>query len=48
MIAIPISKFSSIMSVAVITGSAGLIGSEACKRFHAEDLENPTGLRTAL
>ena len=24
------------MTVAVITGSAGLIGSETCKRFHAE------------
>ncbi len=27
------------MSVAVITGSAGLIGSESCKRFHAEGLD---------
>ena len=27
------------MSVALITGSAGLIGSEACRRFHAEGLE---------
>ena len=27
------------MSVALITGSAGLIGSEACKRFHAEGLD---------
>src|SRR5512133_3698004 len=27
------------MSVAVVTGSAGLIGSETCKRFHAEGLE---------
>ena len=27
------------MSVAVVTGSAGLIGSEACKKFHAEGLE---------
>ena len=27
------------MSVALVTGSAGLIGSEACKRFHAEDLD---------
>src|SRR5512141_2288150 len=27
------------MSVAVVTGSAGLIGSEACKRFHAEGFD---------
>src|SRR5438034_3086479 len=27
------------MSVAVITGSAGLIGSEACKRFHEAGLD---------
>ena len=27
------------MSVALVTGSAGLIGSETCKRFHAEGLE---------
>ena len=27
------------MSVALVTGSAGLIGSESCKRFHAEGLE---------
>ena len=27
------------MSVALITGSAGLIGSEACQRFHAEGLD---------
>src|SRR6266567_7317817 len=27
------------MSVAVITGSAGLIGSEACKKFHQAGLE---------
>src|SRR5438876_10045361 len=27
------------MSVAVITGSAGLIGSEACKRFHQAGLD---------
>ena len=27
------------MSVALVTGSAGLIGSEACKRFHAEGLD---------
>ena len=27
------------MSVAIVTGSAGLIGSETCQRFHAEGLE---------
>jgi CDP-paratose 2-epimerase len=27
------------MSIALVTGSAGLIGSETCKRFHAEGLE---------
>jgi CDP-paratose 2-epimerase len=27
------------MSIAVITGSAGLIGSEACRRFHSEGLD---------
>jgi CDP-paratose 2-epimerase len=27
------------MSVALVTGSAGLIGSETCKKFHAEGLE---------
>ena len=27
------------MSIAVVTGSAGLIGSESCKRLHAEGLE---------
>jgi CDP-paratose 2-epimerase len=27
------------MSVAVVTGSAGLIGSESCKKFHAEGLD---------
>jgi CDP-paratose 2-epimerase len=27
------------MSIAVVTGSAGLIGSETCKRFHAEGFE---------
>lgn len=27
------------MNVAVVTGSAGLIGSETCKRFHAEGFE---------
>ena len=27
------------MSIAVVTGSAGLIGSETSKRFHAEGLE---------
>src|SRR5713101_948931 len=27
------------MSVAMVTGSAGLIGSETCKRFHAEGFE---------
>lgn len=27
------------MSVAVVTGSAGLIGSESCRRFHAEGLD---------
>ena len=27
------------MSVAVVTGSAGLIGSETCKKFHAEQLD---------
>jgi CDP-paratose 2-epimerase len=27
------------MSIAVITGSAGLIGSEACKKFHAEGFD---------
>ena len=27
------------MSVAIVTGSAGLIGSETCKRLHAEGLE---------
>jgi CDP-paratose 2-epimerase len=27
------------MSLAIVTGSAGLIGSETCKRFHAEGLE---------
>ena len=27
------------MSIAVVTGSAGLIGSETCKRFHAEGLD---------
>src|SRR5262245_19431619 len=28
-----------LMSVAIVTGSAGLIGSETCKRFHAEGFE---------
>jgi CDP-paratose 2-epimerase len=27
------------MSVALVTGSAGLIGSETCRRFHQEGLE---------
>jgi len=27
------------MSIAIVTGSAGLIGSESCKRLHAEGLE---------
>jgi CDP-paratose 2-epimerase len=27
------------MSVAIVTGSAGLIGSETCRRFHAEGLD---------
>ncbi len=27
------------MSIAIVTGSAGLIGSETCKRFHAEGFE---------
>ncbi len=27
------------MSIAVVTGSAGLIGSESCKRFHAEGMD---------
>jgi CDP-paratose 2-epimerase len=27
------------MSIALVTGSAGLIGSEACRRFHAEGLD---------
>ena len=27
------------MSIALVTGSAGLIGSETCKRFHAEGLD---------
>ena len=27
------------MSIAIVTGSAGLIGSEACKRFHAEGFD---------
>jgi CDP-paratose 2-epimerase len=27
------------MSIAIVTGSAGLVGSEACKRFHAEGLD---------
>ena len=27
------------MSIAVVTGSSGLIGSESCKRFHAEGLD---------
>ena len=27
------------MSIAIVTGSAGLIGSETCKRFHTEGLE---------
>src|ERR1700733_15389854 len=27
------------MSVIIVTGAAGLIGSETCKRFHAENLE---------
>jgi len=27
------------MSVALVTGSAGLVGSESCKRFHAEGLD---------
>ena len=27
------------MSIAIITGSAGLIGSETCKKFHAEGFE---------
>jgi CDP-paratose 2-epimerase len=27
------------MSIAIVTGSAGLIGSESCRRFHAEGLE---------
>jgi CDP-paratose 2-epimerase len=32
-------KGVSIMSIAVITGSAGLIGSEACRKFHAEGFD---------
>ena len=27
------------MSIAVVTGSAGLIGSETCRKFHAEGFE---------
>ena len=27
------------MSMALVTGSAGLIGSETCKRFHSEGLD---------
>src|SRR5688572_26620523 len=27
------------MSVALVTGSAGLIGSETCRRFHAEQFD---------
>jgi CDP-paratose 2-epimerase len=27
------------MSIAIVTGAAGLIGSEACKKFHAEGLD---------
>ena len=27
------------MSIALVTGSAGLIGSETCKRFHFEGLD---------
>ncbi len=27
------------MSIAIVTGSAGLIGSETCKRFHAEGFD---------
>ena len=27
------------MSVAIVTGSAGLIGSETCKKFHAEGFD---------
>src|SRR3989442_358126 len=27
------------MSIALVTGSAGLIGSETCKRFHAEGFD---------
>ena len=27
------------MSVAIVTGAAGLIGSETCKRFHSEGLD---------
>src|SRR5438309_1240038 len=27
------------MSIALVTGSAGLIGSEACKRFHVEGFD---------
>ena len=27
------------MSIAVVTGSAGLIGSEACRKFHAEGFD---------
>ena len=30
---------NNIVSIALVTGSAGLIGSETCKRFHAEGLE---------
>ena len=27
------------MSIAIVTGSAGLVGSETCKKFHAEGFE---------
>jgi NAD dependent epimerase/dehydratase family len=40
--ALPKTFFTGIiraMSIAVVTGSAGLIGSETCKRFHAEGLD---------
>src|ERR1051325_6206190 len=35
------SKFTEevFMSIALVTGSAGLIGSETCKKFHAEKFD---------
>ena len=28
-----------LMSIAIVTGSAGLIGSETCKKFHEENFD---------